>query len=152
MDLLLINPGTRYKESLSEHIGVLSLSSFTRSKDYTVDVMDMALENLGIRDALAYLKDKNPKVLGISMLDNTKDKGFSLIKAARNAGYRGKIVLGGYFPSFSAREILRDFPEVDYVVRGESEITLVDLLEYLIGTQTKKPQQVRLYCTQSATY
>ena len=143
MDLLLVNPGTRQKGSLSEHLGILSLSSFVRSKGFTVDVMDMALEDLGTMDSLSHIIKMNPKVLGVSMLDNTKHQGFALIKKSREAGYRGKIILGGYFATFSAKEILRDFSEIDYVVRGEGEITLIEILEYLIGKKAQNLEDIQ---------
>ena len=55
MDLLLINPGTRQKGSLSEHLGILSLSAFARSKNYLVEVLDMALENMDVSEAKSYI-------------------------------------------------------------------------------------------------
>ncbi len=143
MDLLLINPGTRQKGSLSEHLGILSLSAFARSNNYLVEVLDMALENMDVSEAKSYILEMDPKVLGISLLDNTKNKGFALIKEIRAAGYEGPIIVGGYFATFSAREILRDFLEVDYVVRGEGELTLVELLDYLVGKGIKEPQEIQ---------
>jgi radical SAM superfamily enzyme YgiQ (UPF0313 family) len=132
MDLLLINPGNFRGQMPNEHLGILSLKSFACSKGYDADVIDMAIENLNVVSAVPVILDKNPRVLGISMLDDTKNFGFSLIKELRENGYRGKIILGGYFPTFSARDILQDFPEVDFIVRGEGELTLVELLEVLI--------------------
>lgn len=132
MDLLLINPGNFRGQMPNEHLGILSLKSFACLKGYDVDVIDMAIENLNIASAIPLILNQNPRVLGISMLDDTKNFGFSLIKELRETGYRGKIILGGYFPTFSARDILQDFPEVDFIVRGEGELTLVELLEVLI--------------------
>ncbi len=133
MDLLLINPGNFRGQMPNEHLGILSLKSFACSKGYDADVIDMAIENLNVASAIPLILDQNPRVLGISMLDDTKNFGFLLIKELRETGYRGKIILGGYFPTFSARDILQDFPEVDFIVRGEGELTLVELLEVLIN-------------------
>ncbi len=133
MDLLLINPGNFRGQMPNEHLGILSLKSFACLKGYDADVIDMAIENLNVASAIPLILNKNPHVLGISMLDDTKNFGFSLIKELRETGYRGKIILGGYFPTFSARDILQDFPEVDFIVRGEGELTLVELLEVLIN-------------------
>jgi anaerobic magnesium-protoporphyrin IX monomethyl ester cyclase len=133
MDLLLINPGSFRDQKPNEHLGILSLKSFTRSKGFNVDVIDMAIENLSVLDAVPKIIDQNPGSVGISMLDDTKKLGFALIKELRAAGYGGKIILGGYFPTFSARDILIDFSDVDFIVRGEGELTLVDLLDVIIN-------------------
>jgi radical SAM superfamily enzyme YgiQ (UPF0313 family) len=121
MDILLINPGKFRGQLPNEHLGILSLKSFVRSKGFEAEVMDMAIENLAADSALPMILEMNPETLGISMLDDTKSMGFSLIKKVKAAGYRGKIILGGYFPTFSSTDILNDFPEVDFIVRGEGE-------------------------------
>jgi len=135
MDLLLINPGSFRNQKPNEHLGILSLNSFTRSKGFDVDVIDMAIEYLSVSTVLPNIINQNPTVVGISMLDDTKNLGFALIKALRATGYQGKIILGGYFPTFSSRDILHDFPEVDFIVRGEGELTLVELLKVLINNK-----------------
>jgi anaerobic magnesium-protoporphyrin IX monomethyl ester cyclase len=40
-------------------------------------------------------------------------------------------ILGGQHFSFTAEESLNDFPEIDYIVRGEGEATLVELIKVL---------------------
>lgn len=132
MDLLLINPGSFRDQKPNEHLGILSLKSFTRSKGFDVDVIDMAIENLTVTTAITKIINHNPHILGVSMLDDTKSLGFDLIRELRVNGYEGKIILGGYFPTFSARDILQDFYEVDYIVRGEGELTLVELLDVIV--------------------
>ncbi len=39
------------------------------------------------------------------------------------------IILGGYHPTFAHREILHDFPAVDLCVRGEGELTLLEIMQ-----------------------
>jgi radical SAM superfamily enzyme YgiQ (UPF0313 family) len=142
MDLILVNPASQRNGSLNEHLGIMSLSSFIRSRGFTVSVMDMAIEALKVSVAAKQICQKKPAVLGISMLDATKEKGFALIAEVRRSGYKGKIVLGGYFPTFSAADILHDFPQVDYIVRGEGELTLYDLLEKLLKKNDKKLSEI----------
>jgi radical SAM superfamily enzyme YgiQ (UPF0313 family) len=132
MDMLLINPGSFRDQKPNEHLGILSLKSYTLSKGFDVDVIDMAIENLTVSSALPKIMDQNPRVIGVSMLDDTKHLGFSLIQELRENGFGGKIILGGYFPTFSSGDILLDFPAVDFIVRGEGELTLAELLEVLI--------------------
>ena len=55
----------------------------------------------------------------------------ALAMALRQAGYRGHITTGGHFATFSCRELLRDFPELDSVCRQEAEETVVSLARAL---------------------
>ena len=66
------------------------------------------------------------------MLDDSKTKGLALIQELRRAGYGGDIIIGGYFATFAATELLRDYKEIDFVVRGEGELTLSELLAKII--------------------
>ncbi|MGD9900470.1 MAG: radical SAM protein [Calditrichaceae bacterium] len=129
MDIVLVNPGDSRFEQITEHLGIASLKSFVNSRGFKADTLDMAVEALPVQSALDRLFDINPKMVGLSLLDDSKKKGFALAKGLKKSGYKGKIVIGGYFATFNSAEILRDFPEIDFVVRGEGELTLAELME-----------------------
>ncbi|MGB7568591.1 MAG: radical SAM protein, partial [Chitinivibrionales bacterium] len=44
-----------------------------------------------------------------------------------------RIVLGGFTASFFADEIIREFSEIDYIIKGDAEIPLVELVRCLKG-------------------
>jgi anaerobic magnesium-protoporphyrin IX monomethyl ester cyclase len=89
----------------------------------------MAIEKMSVREGIKKILSLQPRSIGVSLLEDSKTKGLSLIQDLRRSGYNGPIIVGGYFATFSAQEILRDFPEIDFVVRGEGELTLVELLK-----------------------
>lgn len=86
----------------------------------------------------------------IASLDPTMvlSSGFTTnaYSCARTAEITKKInpdittVVGGVHFSFTPDESLQNFPEIDYIVRGEGEHTLVDLITSL--NQEKKPSDV----------
>lgn len=51
----------------------------------------------------------------------------ALATRARQLGFAGHLVMGGHFASFNAETLLRDVPAIDSVIRGEGEVTLVQL-------------------------
>ena len=130
MDILLINPAKRDKSYLTEHLGIACLKAYAEKRGFRADIYDMAIENSDIADAVQVVLHENPISVGISLLDATKKRGLALICALRNAGYSGYIIIGGYFATFCAREVITDFNQIDFVVRGEGEATLVELLDY----------------------
>jgi len=133
VDLILINPGDFQVGKRTEHLGIACLKSYIASKNFLVDMIDLSLEYKKESKFIAELIQINPAMIGFSLLNATAKKGIRLIKLLRKEGYAGKIVIGGYFATFSSKELLRDFPEIDYVVRGEGELTLEELLEYELG-------------------
>jgi anaerobic magnesium-protoporphyrin IX monomethyl ester cyclase len=142
MDLLLINPGKIRQDYITEHLGIASLKSYVISQGFTADTLDMSIEELSVQDGLARIMNINPKIAGFSLLDDSKHKGLALIKALRKAGYSGKIIIGGYFATFASREVLRDYPEIDYVIRGEGELTLAELMNTLLRSPQKAISQI----------
>ena len=132
MDLLLINPGDYQLVNRTEHLGIACLKSYIASKNFSTDIVDLSFEPKNDSKFIAELISINPAIIGFSLLNATARKGIKLIQLLRKTGYSGKIVVGGYFATFSSKELLRDYPEIDYVVRGEGELTLEELLRYEI--------------------
>lgn len=55
----------------------------------------------------------------------------SVARACRELLPDARVVLGGFTASFYATEILSDFPEVDFVIRGDAEVPLSALVSRL---------------------
>jgi radical SAM superfamily enzyme YgiQ (UPF0313 family) len=137
LDILIINPGKIRHDYVSEHLGVASLVAYTRSLGFRSDSLDMSIEKLTVEDAIPLIMNRQPRMIGVSLLEDSKYKGIALVKSLRNAGYGGWIITGGYFPTFSSQKLLRDFPEIDYVVRGEGELTLGELMHHLFSNPSR---------------
>jgi len=136
MDLILVNPGDN-RDIPCEHLGLASLSAYIKYHGYSVDMLDMALDNLDVPAGTKLLMAASAAVIGISMLDKTREKGLALIKQLRSAGFHGTIVAGGYFPTFHADELLLHCPGIDHIVRGEGESTLLELMDHLLDCKIK---------------
>lgn len=132
MDLLLVHPGDR-QDIPSENLGLAGLKSFIEQFNFTADTLDLTLEHFSLTDAPRFLYESKPKVIGLSMLDQTKTCGIDLVNDIRQRGYCGTVIAGGYFPTFHAPEILENIPGIDFIVRGEGEYTLLELMNYLSG-------------------
>jgi len=101
---------------------------------------DAGVEVVQIRfDSAAFLDEcveavlaAGVEVVGLSIRFQASIRDhLELARALRRRGYEGHITCGGHPPTFCYREILRDAPEIDSVIRHEGEATLVELLERL---------------------
>jgi anaerobic magnesium-protoporphyrin IX monomethyl ester cyclase len=73
-----------------------------------------------------------PRLVGLSVIFQYRAPEFmALAGELRPALPQAHITAGGHFPSFAAAELLRDFAALDSVVRGEGELTLLELMQKL---------------------
>lgn len=73
-----------------------------------------------------------PRLIGLSVIFQYRAPEFLRLAAdLRGCLPDVHITMGGHFPSFAAHELLRDYPFLDSIVRGEGEITLTELVARL---------------------
>jgi len=73
-----------------------------------------------------------PRVVGLSLAFQWKAPDtLAFAMALRERGYTGHITAGGHFATFACAELLRDFGELDSIVRQEGEETLLRLVTAL---------------------
>ena len=84
--------------------------------------------------AIEAILTAQPDVVGISLAFQWRATDFlALAVALRERGYPGHITAGGHFATFASLELLRDFPELDSIVRQEAEETIVALVGAIAG-------------------
>ncbi len=76
---------------------------------------------------------EQPAVIGFSCYIWNIEPTLALIRTLKQVMPAVPIVCGGPEVSFGAAEVLAANPEIDYVVLGEGELTLRELLRYLDG-------------------
>lgn len=102
--------------------GVVLLGTILAERGYEVEVQVEEVQALD-RSALV-----EADLVGISLITPTAPRGYALADSLRRMGI--PVVLGGYHPTFLPDEGLS---HADFVVRGEGEDTLVELIEALNG-------------------
>jgi radical SAM superfamily enzyme YgiQ (UPF0313 family) len=102
--------------------GVVLLGTILAERGYEVEVQVEEVQALD-RSALV-----EADLVGISLITPTAPRGYALADSLRRMGI--PVVLGGYHPTFLPDEGLS---HADFVVRGEGEDTLVELVEALNG-------------------
>src|SRR6202012_4507977 len=104
-------------------LGILYLCSHLRGKGFDVDVFDPTFSS---RDVLFnFLRTEKPSVLGIYANLMTRGNVIAILAVAREAGW--KTVVGGPEPGAYTLEYLQ--AGANYVVFGEGELTMQELLE-----------------------
>jgi radical SAM superfamily enzyme YgiQ (UPF0313 family) len=97
---------------------------------HRVAVADLVLVQDQVRETIARLvREFDPDVVGLSVMTFQRKTAFAIIDLVRALRPGVRVVVGGYDPSLAAEAYTGSGPgAVDYIVRGEGEITFRDLL------------------------
>ena len=106
-------------------LGILYLCSHLRSKGFSVDVFDTTFSSR--EELFARLRSNEPAVLGIYANLMTRKSVVEILGVAREAGWT--TVVGGPEPGAYVEEYVE--AGADFVVIGEGELTMQELLECL---------------------
>ncbi len=115
------SPGAHiYSRTPLPRLGTILLATILRKKGY---ISKAFIEDIAEPD---WEELKKADIVGISSITSTATRAYELAQRYRSLGI--PVVMGGPHSTFLPEESLRC---ADYVVRGEGEETLVELLEHL---------------------
>ena len=128
MRVLLINPYYPISETPSPPLGLAYLGAALEQAGTQVKILDYVVYPYR-RDALeSVLKEFKPHVAGDTAVSMTFDHAEQILKDVKTSDPQVLTVMGGPHVTFYAQETLETFAELDVVVIGEGEETLVELL------------------------
>ncbi len=110
--------------------GALTSLAGNIDSHHRVAVADLILVQRKVRDVVERLmRDHNPEIVGMSIMTFQRRTAARLVEFLRKIKPNVKIVVGGYDPSLDSEAY--EPMDIDYLVRGEGEITFRDLLRAL---------------------
>jgi anaerobic magnesium-protoporphyrin IX monomethyl ester cyclase len=112
-------------------LGILYLATTLRERGVEVSVLDQPAKGLTLEETVNWVERENPEILGLSTFASSIRTAGLLSERIKKRNPNVVTVLGGYSATFSADRILKKYPSVDIVVRGEGEDTVVDLVKCL---------------------
>ncbi|MCZ7356050.1 MAG: radical SAM protein [Candidatus Methanoperedens sp.] len=119
---------------LGPPIGLLYMASYARHYGYltrakaTLSVFDAFTRHMESERFVKELVAKKPDVLGVSVTSRMFPVTMKSLEKIHDALPETKIVLGGMHPTFMAEKIVKAFPFVDCVIKGEAERSFSELL------------------------
>ena len=114
-------------------LGILSLASVLRNKGHQVKVLDCRFNPADFSRFGQELEGFSPDLVGLSGLTPEAGSIHALARMAK-AAHVPAVVAGGPYPSSDPEGALSD-PNIDYLVRGEGEETVLELVGKLEGGQ-----------------
>ncbi len=125
--VLLINPPYPFEEHPSAPFGLMSLAGYLIEKGYEVRIEDYIIEQNSIERYRSVIEEFNPDVIGATAVSMTVKKSLSILREYRSLAPEVITVMGGAHATFDPEGVLNS-GIVDFIVRGEGEITFTELL------------------------
>lgn len=142
MKILFIEPPKEVWFVMGEYLppplGILQLAAYLESKNdkWNIDVIDSQAEGFGWNKLQRYVEQTGPDIVISSALATCNTfLVLRTLETVKKVNPDIKTVVGGQHFSALADESLLKYPEIDFVVRGEGEVTLFELVKSLEENQ-----------------
>lgn len=133
--VLLINPYETAQDGYSNPpLGLLYLAGTLLRNGIDVRVVDGYREGKGA--VVAALNEFMPDMVGITCLTPGRIRVVEIAAMVKEMVGNIPVVLGGAHPTIMYKQMLENYPQIDYIVLGEGEQTLLELV------QGADPQQI----------
>ena len=161
LDLILLHPPTLYdfRKRIGIHgpisdvvpstpvfemypIGFASLSEYLERHGLRVRIVNIALKMLKDErfDVERFIRRQNPVAFGLDLHWMAHVQGtLAIAEIIKRVHPKTPVILGGLSATYYHEEILREYPFIDFVVRGDStEKPVLQLLQALKGDRISK--------------
>jgi anaerobic magnesium-protoporphyrin IX monomethyl ester cyclase len=112
-------------------LSLLYLASVLKKEGFEVSVLDQPAQSLSFYQTINWIKKENPDILGFSALTSSGRNSALISEKAKENNPNLIVIFGNHHATFNAERILRKYPSVDIIVRGEGEKTIVKLAQCL---------------------
>ena len=128
IEVVLINPAQSTKYS-QPPIGLALIAAVLEKGGYQVNVLDANLLKLKPYDVAPLVH--NADIIGLTAMTSTINTAKAIAQHLKKVKPDLTIILGGAHATLLPEETLATTPEIDIIVRGEGEETIIKLLQAL---------------------
>jgi anaerobic magnesium-protoporphyrin IX monomethyl ester cyclase len=132
--LILVNPPFlkgSFRHQLYIPMGLACLAAFLEEKGHEVKVIDCLALDIDHEKLKSEISSFEPDIVGITSIAPLTRSALLAAKTAKDALSDVTVVLGGPHATFMDEQVITEEAAVDFVVRGEGELTLLELSENL---------------------
>ena len=118
-------------------LGILSQASFVKQYhqpiiiDFNLLLKNKKIRSSFIKDCAKTILKHRPNAIGLSVMCTTLPAALLVAEECKKIAPQIPIIFGGPEVTFEEEAVLKTFKQVDLIVRGEGEITLLELLNAL---------------------
>jgi radical SAM superfamily enzyme YgiQ (UPF0313 family) len=108
-------------------LGLGYIGAVLENNGFDVSIIDPNPLELPLKEVIRQVADEEPELIGIDCGTAYRYEAFELAAQLKTKMPNVTLVMGGPHVSFTAEETLARIPEIDVIVRGEGEVTMLEL-------------------------
>lgn len=116
------------------HLGFVYIGGALRKAGHEVRIYDAMSKGHKLGQIIDNVKKFAPDIVGTTAYTASMPAAAEILREVKKSLPKTVTVVGGVHPTFCFREVLEAYPFIDYVVRGEGELTFTELLQVLDGS------------------
>lgn len=109
-------------------IGIYYVGAVLKAEGHDVDILNWYNIQGSLDEATALLREKEPQLVGFSVLHANRWGAIRLARLVKEVVPEAWVVFGGVGATFLWKHLLKNFREIDVVVTGEAEATMLELV------------------------
>lgn len=128
-------------------LGLLYLAAnILKHRNDKVEVIDAFCMNLTRSELIELIKEKEPDVIGFNTSTHSFLDSIRVLQEVSRSMPHIDIIMGGYHATFASKQILATYPFVKYILKGEADHAIVELLECIEkGTKPSKVDGISFF-------
>jgi len=119
-------------------LNIPCLAAYLREKNIESEIIDMTLYPDSYELLKKFLNKLKPDFVGITSITADIFHARDIAKISKEILPDVKTIIGGVHSSSLPLETMEEFPVFDYLVFGEGELTLVELIQSVNGSKTSE--------------
>ena len=108
-------------------LGILYCAGTLKEGGIEVSLLDQPAKGFSIDQTVKWVKKEDPDIIGLSILLSVAKEAPKIAERVKQENPNITVVFGSHHATFNAERILKKYPFVDIVVRGEGEHTSLEI-------------------------
>ncbi len=128
MRTLLINPPYPFSEIPILPMGLSYLAGVLEHNGHEVQILDLLVSRYSKEKIKNKIEEYQPDIVGVTSVTLNYPTASEILKYVRSLDKNIITIIGGPHVTFAPVETLTEAPWIDIVVRGEGEMTMLDIV------------------------
>ncbi len=107
------------------------LAGAAKEAEFDAEIYDAMTKKVGYEEIKTKIEASKPDFVAVSSITCTLPDSIKVIELAKSVNPHITTIMGGVHPTFMYEEIFGLTDKVDYIIRGEGEVTIAELLTAL---------------------
>jgi len=136
--LLLTTPGNVSRQSVYFPLGLGYISAILEKHGIDIRILDSASEKSSWKEFKKKITKSDADIFGVACNTHTRFDCFKAARIIKEINPNAKTILGGPHMYTTDLDTLKNIPEIDAIVRGEGEFTMLELVNKLERNKSLK--------------